>query len=522
MTKLSTLLTLSTTLIYTNAVVDPHSGTYYYNYGYYYADPHHTGLIASHHTYPGYEPSVFGVHGQDCTPDSGDFPDKCPTPGDLLKSNVDGIIGCTHNFDCCTCGTMHCGPDCGSIDCNGDSSCYGVKDVIIEGGELGAALVCNGDLSCKWTEMRGHHVGGIMCTGDGACAYSKFNFECITEEPCTMLCVGDDSCRSHEDDPAKQARFVLQNSFGMKCAHDACRDATFIMLQNLGGDVLCVAEEACHGADISIDNIGIVYCGGIMACKDAHIFVKDPEDGFSILCAGRAACEGMSVEVIVTSPDIHSFRAISCMSPESCKGIKVAINKVSAGDLLVEELSCGAAMSCQNAVFDLGPNVIFDECRCAPTHTKACENVLGLDKCMPAGIDNIVCDKKGACKGAVEQSTNPSNNFKVICAMDSSCQDMALTVINDGARRGVTGYGGISCDGSDSCSGMTINYYNGARTRINAGTIACNAPKSCVGTQIHAYGMNVDVNCFDASSCEGCTVTWEGLCSRCDNPQIPC
>ena len=210
------------------------------------------------------------------------------------------------------------------------------------------------------------------------------------------------------------------------------------------------------------------------------------------------------------------------MSSESCKGIKVAINKVSAGELMVEELNCGAAKSCQNAVFDLGPNVIFDGCHCAPRHTQACENVLGLDSCMPAGIDHVICDKKGACKGNVEMSTNPGNNFKVICAMDNSCQDMQLTVINDGSRRGVTNYDGVTCDGTDSCSGMLLNFYNAARTRIQAGTVACNAPKSCVGTTINAYGMNVDVNCFDSTSCEGCTVVWEGLCSRCDDPRMPC
>jgi len=119
-------------------------------------------------------------------------------------------------------------------------------------------------------------------------------------------------------------------------------------------------------------------------------------------------------------------------------------------------------------------------------------------------------------------STNPGNDFKVICAMDNSCQDMQLTVINDGARRGVTKYGGVSCDGTDSCSGMILNLYNGARTRVHAGTVACNAGKSCVDTQIHAYGMNVDVKCFDASACAGCTVTWEGICSLCSDPRQPC
>ncbi len=163
-----------------------------------------------------------------------------------------------------------------------------MKDIQIIGDELGAVLNCNGDLSCKWTHVTGTNIGGILCTGDGACAYSIFDMICVGEpEPCTLLCVGDDSCRSHETDPQKQAYFYLVNSHGMKCAHDACRDAVFDLLQNLGGSIQCTAEESCHGAEISVNNIEALSCRGIMACKSAHIFVKDPEERFTVLCSGK-------------------------------------------------------------------------------------------------------------------------------------------------------------------------------------------------------------------------------------------
>lgn len=80
----------------------------------------------------GGRPPVAGFHGQDCTPDTGDYPDKCPlnkkkVPPHPINKPVHGKIECLHNFDCCTCRQFACYPDCTDINCNGDSSCFGVK-----------------------------------------------------------------------------------------------------------------------------------------------------------------------------------------------------------------------------------------------------------------------------------------------------------------------------------------------------------------------------------------------------------
>ena len=98
-----------------------------------------------------YEPHPYGdpirdlgAYGQDCTAQSGDFPDKCPTVG-MKKFSVDGKIECFHNFDCCLCGEIVCGPDCTEFVCNGDSSCFGVKNIKMIGDpSTGATLDCNG------------------------------------------------------------------------------------------------------------------------------------------------------------------------------------------------------------------------------------------------------------------------------------------------------------------------------------------------------------------------------------------
>lgn len=85
-----------------------------------------------------------GAYGQDCTPQSGDYPDKCPKVG-MLKESTHGKIECIHNFDCCLCGEMICGPDCTDIICNGDSGCFGVKNIKMIGDKTyGASLNCNG------------------------------------------------------------------------------------------------------------------------------------------------------------------------------------------------------------------------------------------------------------------------------------------------------------------------------------------------------------------------------------------
>eukprot|EP01084_Bolivina_argentea_P303035 523141_1 len=411
---------------------------------------------------------------------------------------------------------------CTDIVCNGDSSCYGVKDIQMYGDPLGAVLNCNGDISCKWTRVYGINIAGILCTGDGACAFSIFDMTCIIEhgEGCPLLCVGDDSCRSLLGDPTRQAVFTISNSMGMKCAHDACVDATFHLMTNTGGSIMCTAEEACVRAEIMIDNVEMLMCKGEKACFDAHIFIKNPQEGFSVLCSGRQSCMGLDLEIMVTDPDIGFFRGIICMSPASCKGAHITIN--GNHELTFEELTCGAEESCRNLVFDIGPNIIFEECRCAGALTLACDNLLGVDQCM-AGMNNIDCKGANGCKNKVTTITNPGNGFELFCPDPSSCENMMLNIYLDGRRRGVDHFGGVWCKAEKACNNLVVNIYNiVVGFHIDAGMVYCDTSNFCTNSTFNLIGADIDVGCSQANNCKGCTTNVEGKCTKCGTNNEPC
>ena len=82
-----------------------------------------------------------GPHGQECEGVHGGA--KCEV-GEFF-SILGGEVACTHNFDCCPCGQVKCTEGCTGLVCNGDSSCFGIKDVILEGDtEMGVGIICNG------------------------------------------------------------------------------------------------------------------------------------------------------------------------------------------------------------------------------------------------------------------------------------------------------------------------------------------------------------------------------------------
>ena len=65
-----------------------------------------------------------------------------------------------------------------------------------------------------------------------------------------MRCVGDKACAGSSTDIASSA-FVIENSAGLSCADDACKNGVFILRSNIGGgSVLCHGESACINADI--------------------------------------------------------------------------------------------------------------------------------------------------------------------------------------------------------------------------------------------------------------------------------
>eukprot|EP01083_Nonionella_stella_P088443 246490_1 len=483
--------------------------------------PHLGGAPAMEPT----SPPIAGLYGQDCTPASGDFPDKCPKVGDVLTS-TNGKIECMHNHDCCICGQMICSPNCKQVNCNGDSSCFGVKYIMIEGDPVsGARLDCNGDVSCMSTNIRGTNMNIMGCTGDFSCAYSRFYLEGIASGA-MLACVGDDSCKGHPTNPNERAYFDVVNSFGMYCSHDSCRDATFNLINNVGGAVVCGAEASCTNSVISADNIESVLCGGEFACYESSYLITNPKNGFSLSCAGFAACKGLHIEILVTNPDITNFRGVICNSFSACQGISVTINKVVRSgnpNLYIEELSCGASKSCKDASFDLGPNVHIEHCGCAGGLTLACDNVMGVNNCI-TGLKKLEC--VGAlepCRGMTETITNPLQDFELICNDANSCQNFDLTIIMDGTKP-TSSFKGIKCGSPTSCTNMRITIVNyDTKNRLNAGDVHCGSPTACTNVVLDYYYADVGtIFCGDSSSCTGCTSSVDGVCTECFDRRSQC
>jgi len=251
----------------------------------------------------------------------------------------------------------------------------------------GASLNCNGDLSCMGTDVVGTNIVELYCTGDGSCAFSRFNISCITDngEGCPLLCAGDNACEGDRHDPRKTGHYEIRNSSGMTCSHDSCRNATFVLTSNLGGVVNCNGEESCFAADITINNIASIYCGGVLSCYHSSMLILNPVNAFSVMCTGPKGCMGARIEIMVTDPAITFIETISCLSAKGCQGATFTITKWGAtknNALEIGELSCGAAASCMDVLIDLGPHVTVTECRCA---RNACSGLLGVPSCPDQG-----------------------------------------------------------------------------------------------------------------------------------------
>jgi len=481
-------------------------------------------MHAAHHGYPDYIPRVFGINGQDCTPDTGDFPAMCPDVG--MSISVAEKIECIHNFDCCTCGTMYCGPDCSQLMCNGDSSCHGVQGFVLEGNApVGTDINCNGDLSCMETRLWGTNIAHIGCTGDGSCAYSQWDVTCVSSG-CTLACVGDDSCRSELGMPQYAALFVVRNSLGFICASHACQWGTYSLLSNLGGKAVCGAERACQGATVNINNIDSLGCNAMWACGNATILVLNPQNGFSVSCNGFQSCKGMTLEIAVTDPSITDFLDIACVGPEACADLKVTITKVipvntvvkapASRDLTIGEITCGGALSCQNAVFDLGSNVHVELCGCAGGNTRACEGLLGIDSCMQ-GLEKMECVGVNGCANMMEAISNPADNFKLFCADPFSCENLVLTVKIDDHALAPSFLGGVVCAAPNACKGLRFFIINTGTNRVNAGDIFCNAPDACLGAAFVVRQADISSVTCAAGACP------EYECSTfTDNQYQPC
>lgn len=115
---------------------------------------------------------------------------------------------------------------------------------------------------------------------------SKLQPKCKYHTGCELQCVGDNSCEGDPTDPRKIGYYNVKNSHGMSCSHDSCRTATYQLTSNVGGAVNCNGEESCLGADITINNLESVFCGGIKSCGESNMLIMNPQNYFYLSCTG--------------------------------------------------------------------------------------------------------------------------------------------------------------------------------------------------------------------------------------------
>jgi len=79
----------------------------------------------------------------------------------------------------------------------GDSSCYGIPQIILNGDPShGCSISCGGDSSCEGSRIGGTNINYVGCDGDLACYGTDIAVQCINQERggCAIVCGGDARC----------------------------------------------------------------------------------------------------------------------------------------------------------------------------------------------------------------------------------------------------------------------------------------------------------------------------------------
>jgi len=421
---------------------------------------------------------------------------------------------------------LMCGPNCESVQCRGDSACFGVRDINVYGGtSLSASILCDGDRACEGTSVRGANIGAIQCHGARACAHSQMDVACSLPGGCALECLGEASCAADPADPLqphlpRSAVFRVANSFGLLCAHGACENAAVAMESNVGGSVVCAGVDSCRGAQITVNNVGGVFCTGADGCRDAEILVLNPRNGFVVECTGANGCQGLKLEVVVDDARITELGAIRCAAPNACRGLAASLFKdIPRTQLRVAALECSGAGACRDAMFDVGYNVRFDACACDAAAPGVCQGLLGVTGCL-SGLSKLECVTANSCAGMKEALVNPGKDFQVVCGADGSCTDMTLDVaVSDVASTEFLK--GIVCGSAGACQGMTLNVNNTDVARLQAGTMDCSPSSACAAAKFNM--MNADIEMIKCgvesgaeASCADCTFTVDGVEQVCE------
>eukprot|EP00485_Elphidium_margaritaceum_P000213 CAMPEP_0202696080 /NCGR_PEP_ID=MMETSP1385-20130828/9446_1 /ASSEMBLY_ACC=CAM_ASM_000861 /TAXON_ID=933848 /ORGANISM="Elphidium margaritaceum" /LENGTH=505 /DNA_ID=CAMNT_0049352185 /DNA_START=28 /DNA_END=1545 /DNA_ORIENTATION=+ len=452
------------------------------------------------------------------------MPTVCSSAG-MTKTDSGGKIECGGNFDCCLCQSMICGSSdgsktCDELNCNGDSGCFGVRDIQIYGSRSdGAVISCNGDESCNSTKIIGSNIKEVICSGDGACARSTFMFNCMTSEPCTLSCGGEESCagqpdfeRALFDDTYLSTQMVIENTAGLECGDQACKYGKFVFLNNVGGgSIFCDGYNACIEAQITINNIESIHCSSADACKDANILVVDPQRGFYVECAAAGACTGLRLQIIVNN-DVDLFQGIMC-GDAACLGATISVTNNGAQFLWIESFECESPESCKQTTldFDGGDGGIgFMNCKCGERAIEACTGILGIDSCM-SGVTQLNCAGAQSCQNLQQQVPNVANGFQVLCNDVASCRAMWLVILlNNNAAVRTTQIKGYRCGSNEACKDAVIQINNeqSGNVQVVVDKIECFATSSCENATFKIVG-NVKINriiCMSSTACVNCVV----------------
>eukprot|EP00484_Ammonia_sp_Unknown_P022948 CAMPEP_0197035016 /NCGR_PEP_ID=MMETSP1384-20130603/12919_1 /TAXON_ID=29189 /ORGANISM="Ammonia sp." /LENGTH=513 /DNA_ID=CAMNT_0042465007 /DNA_START=18 /DNA_END=1559 /DNA_ORIENTATION=+ len=451
------------------------------------------------------------------------MPTACPRTGFIKQAGSGGKIECGENFGCCLCQSIICGkPDgsqtCDELNCNGDSGCYGVRDIQIYGSKGGGAVIsCNGDESCNSTKITGTNIGEVTCTGDGACARSVFEFSCLPNEPCSIECAGEAACAG-QPPPADGStdylttHFSITNTAGILCSDEGCKYGTFELTQNSGGEGIgCEGVDACLEASITINNIEGIICGGTNACKNANILVIDPMQDFEVECSAAGSCEGMKLELVINN-NVDYLKGFGCYGEGSCVDASITIINNGNQYITVENLECESPGACKRATFDFDGGeggIGFENCMCG--EEESCDGITGIDSCL-SGLEKLTCKGQRSCAGLEQQVANVANGFEVICNNIGACQGFWLMILlNNNGRDDTTEIKGYKCGKDQSCKDAVIQL-NNEQNRHNVvayiAKIECNGVSACENTKFILVG-NVIINdlvCSSSSSCINCNV----------------
>ena len=174
--------------------------------------------------------------------------------------------------------------------------------------------------TCNETEI-------LQCTDENSCAnltlFNGINMETNSQAPCTVECIGQDSCEEAN----------ISSIHSITCYEDSCDGAVFSRIDTVICDVSESSTFACTYA--TFINVTTLECAGVQSCRFATIRNAD-----TITCGGSGSCNSVNI-------DVSNTTTIHCNGDSSCQYDTLRINKTG----IIDELNCNGESSCQSLTF---------------------------------------------------------------------------------------------------------------------------------------------------------------------------